>query len=84
MTAVAVNYGNVLAAGPTLRLDNDDKAAANAAVCPRCDIKKQVKRAFILDFDIATVSYTHLDVYKRQVEVSETPKTSAVYEPEGE
>ena len=51
MTTVAVNYGNVLAAGPTLRLDNDDKAAANAAVCPRCDIKIEYKRSFYLFFD---------------------------------
>jgi hypothetical protein len=79
VTAVAVNYGNVLVAvpllrsiignvlavgltlrldignvfvvKPTLRLDNDDKVAANTAVCPRCDIKIEYKRSFYLFFD---------------------------------
>jgi hypothetical protein len=45
--AVAVNY--VLK--PTLRSNNDGKAAANAAVCPRCDIKIEYKRSFYLFFD---------------------------------
>ena len=51
MTAVAVNYGNVLAAEPTLWLDNDDKEAANAAVCLHFDIKIEYKRSFCLFFD---------------------------------
>jgi hypothetical protein len=51
VTAVAVNYGNMLTAGPTLWLDNEGKAAANAAVCPRCDIKIEYKRSFYLFFD---------------------------------
>ncbi|MDD3494610.1 MAG: hypothetical protein WBJ59_01720 [Dysgonamonadaceae bacterium] len=51
MTTVAVNYGNMLAAGPTLWLDNDDKAAANAAVCLHFDIKIEYKRSFYLFFD---------------------------------
>jgi hypothetical protein len=51
VTAVAVNYGNMLAAGPTLWLDNDDKAAANAAVCLHFGIKIEYKRSFYLFFD---------------------------------
>ena len=43
--------GNVFVVKPTLRSNNDDKAAANAAVCPRCDIKIEYKRSFYLFFD---------------------------------
>jgi hypothetical protein len=43
--------GNVFVVKPTLRSNNEGKAAANAAVCPRCDIKIEYKRSFYLFFD---------------------------------